>query len=134
VFQVLKGYYKAEEAAKRLKWNSILGSEFSGYIVAVGKDVDPSFKENDRIAGVIRGCHSKDGAFAEYVVANPQMCFKVPDHMHLSDACTISLGWICAGQALRKVFFHSRKRLRLTKNDRKDDMPGGTQDTVGYRC
>ena len=80
----------------------VIGYDFSGMVVGAGKAVDPSmFANEERVAGIIHGCrYSHTGAFAEYLIADANLCFKVPDNVPSEKACTISVGWVCATQAL----------------------------------
>ncbi|CZT48856.1 uncharacterized protein RSE6_09615 [Rhynchosporium secalis] len=87
--------------------SKIVGCDFSGTVENLGSAVDASrFSKGDRIAGIIHGCKdSHTGAFAEYLVADPNMCFKVPENVPLEKASTIGVGWISAMQALRKHLY-----------------------------
>ena len=63
-------------------------------------------KQGDRVAGVVHGCKdSHNGAFAEYLVADPEMCFQVPEHVSLKEACTLGVGWVSAVQVLQQRLF-----------------------------
>jgi len=80
----------------------VIGCDFSGTVAGLGKGVDRAdFFMGDRVAGIIHGCHySHTGAFAEYLVADAKLCFKVPERIPLEKACTLGVGWISALQAL----------------------------------
>lgn len=79
-----------------------------------------SFSPGDRVAGIIHGCqYSHTGAFAEYLVADANRCFKVPGSLPLEKACTIGVGWVSAMQALHQRLYHNDKGLN------------GNQDTEG---
>ena len=101
--------------------SKVIGCDFSGTVTALGSDVDPSsFSPGDRVAGVIHGCHySQTGAFAEHLVADANLCFRVPDTLPLEQACTLGVGWISAVQALHQRLYHDIK------------APLGSKDTVG---
>ena len=83
--------------------SKIIGCEFSGTVA------DPkasSFHKGDRIAGVIHGCKdSRTGGFADFLVADPGMCFLVPQRVGLEEACTLGVGWMSATQALQQRLF-----------------------------
>ena len=103
----------------------IIGCDFSGEVTALGTQVPPeSFSIGDRVAGAVHGCkHSHTGAFAETLVADANMCFKLPETANkendLEAACTLGVGWISAAQALKQ---------RLYKDEKNTD---GKEDTVG---
>ncbi|KAI9775250.1 MAG: hypothetical protein M1816_006038 [Peltula sp. TS41687] len=87
--------------------SKVIGCDFSGRVTALGSEVDrSSFAEGDRVAGVIHGCHySHAGAFAQYLVADANMCYRVPDSIPLEQACTVGVGWISAMQALHQRLY-----------------------------
>jgi NADPH:quinone reductase-like Zn-dependent oxidoreductase len=87
--------------------SKVLGCEFSGTVTSLGTNVDTSsFSPGDRVAGIIHGCHySHTGAFAEHLVADANLCFKVPDNVPLKEACTMGVGWISAMQALHQRLY-----------------------------
>ncbi|KAL9129776.1 MAG: hypothetical protein Q9175_007201, partial [Cornicularia normoerica] len=92
-----------KHASMSLPPSKILGCEFSGTVA------DPkasSFHKGDRIAGVIHGCKdSRTGGFADFLVADPGMCFLVPQRVGLEEACTLGVGWMSATQALQQRLF-----------------------------
>ena len=93
----------------------IIGCDFSGEVTALGTEVPPkSFAIGDRVAGVVHGCkHSHTGAFAETLVADANMCFKLPETANkksdLEAACTLGVGWISAAQALKQRLYEDDK-------------------------
>lgn len=102
--------------------SKVIGCDFSGTVTSLGNAVDKtSFAPGDRVAGIIHGCqYSHTGAFAEYLVADANLCFKVPGSLPLEKACTLGVGWISAMQALHQRLYHN------------DKGPNGSQDTVGF--
>ncbi len=106
--------------------SKVIGCDFSGVVTALGKQVPAtSFSIGDRVAGVIHGCKdSHTGAFAETLVADANMCFKLPKtadkDSDMAAVCTLGVGWISAAQALRQ---------RLYKDDK---TPDGKEDTVSF--
>lgn len=106
--------------------SKIIGCDFSGEVIALGSKVLPdSFSIGDRVAGVVHGCKdSHTGAFAEIMVADANMCFKLPATANkdsdLKAASTLGVGWISAAQALKQRLF-------------KDEIEtGGRSDTVSF--
>jgi threonine dehydrogenase-like Zn-dependent dehydrogenase len=100
------------EFKHRVTYPSILGHEFSGIVESVGKNVS-RFKKGDKVVvdpiiwcnqctacldGHHNACHflkligvEMDGAFAEYVVADAEKVFKIPDSIPLRNAALTEL-------------------------------------------
>lgn len=91
--------------------SKIIGCDFSGTVNSLGKDVDPStFSKGDRVAGIVHGCkESRTGAFAEMLVADANLCWKVPKNVSLEEASTFGVGWVSAAQALQQRLYHDEK-------------------------
>ncbi|MEX2483865.1 MAG: NAD(P)-dependent alcohol dehydrogenase [Brumimicrobium sp.] len=80
--------------------NTILGSEFSGIVDAVGKDVK-SFKVGDEVFGISA---SKYGAHAEYLcLDNEASITEIPDNLSLDNALAICEGSWYAWNNLKEV-------------------------------
>lgn len=111
-----------KHAAMALPPSKVIGCDFSGTVTSLGDAVDKtSFSPGDRVAGIVHGCHySHTGAFAEYLVADAKLCFKIPATLPLESACTVGVGWISAMQALHQRLYHN------------DKGPRGSQDTVSF--
>lgn len=109
-----------KHAAMSLPPSKVIGCDFSGTVTALGSAVDQSsFSPGDRVAGIIHGCcHSHTGAFAEHLVADANLCFRVPNTLPLEQACTLGVGWISAMQALFQRLYHD------------DNGPVGSEDTL----
>lgn len=107
--------------------SKVIGCDFSGQVTALGPQVSPaSFSIGDRVAGVVHGCkNSHTGAFAETLVADANMCFKLPETANkdsdMEAACTLGVGWISAAQALKQ---------RLYKDEKASNGTNDTNDTV----
>lgn len=76
---------------------AIHGYDFSGTIVALGKDASRSGRlaVGDRVAGFVHGMNSLQpdvGAFAEYVGACADILLKIPDHLGFEEAATLGVG------------------------------------------
>lgn len=104
-----------KHASMSLPPSKVIGCDFSGEVTALGSKVPPkSFSIGDRVAGVVHGCKdSHTGAFAETLVADANMCFKLPTTANkekdLQAACTLGVGWISAAQALTQRLYKDEK-------------------------
>lgn len=82
---------------------STLGCDFSGTIEAVGNNTTKQWSKGDRVCGWVV-CNNKvrpeDGAFAEYCVANAELCLRVPDDMTDEEAASPPAGVSTAGMGL----------------------------------
>ena len=82
-----------------------IGSDFSGTVIALGSSVPTNapVKPGIRVAGFLQGvCSVNDrpGAFAEYVVADWDLIWKVPDSVSFEQAAGVSLVALTAAQGL----------------------------------
>ncbi|GJE87536.1 zinc-binding alcohol dehydrogenase family protein [Phanerochaete sordida] len=96
---------------------TICGCDWSGYVVKTGRKVS-SPAVGDHVAGFVHGGTYKDrGAFAEYVKATGDLCWKVPEGMiSHEEAATMGCSFWTAVQAL----FHP-DRLGLVEPPNKVD-------------
>ena len=96
---------------------TIIGCDWSGYVVKVGKNVTTP-ATGDHVAGFVHGNTYKDcGAFAEYLKTDGDLCWKVPEGTFTHEkASTLGCGYWTAVQAL----FHP-KRLGLVEPPNKTD-------------
>ncbi|OCH90446.1 quinone oxidoreductase [Obba rivulosa] len=74
--------------------SNILGVEFSGHVVEVGRDVT-EWKEGDEVLGLAGG-----GAYAEYIVVPKSNVMKKPEHLSWIEAASIAENFLTAFQAL----------------------------------
>ncbi|KAF1988939.1 hypothetical protein K402DRAFT_461382 [Aulographum hederae CBS 113979] len=82
-----------------------VGSDFAGTIISLGSAVPPTstLQPGDRVAGFLQGACSvneRPGAFAELLVCDWDLVWRVPDQMDLEQAASISLCGLTAAQAL----------------------------------
>jgi NADPH:quinone reductase-like Zn-dependent oxidoreductase len=81
----------------------LVGCDFAGTVVEVGKAVTKKWSKGDRLAGVAHGGNSaqvEDGAFADYVVAKGDLQIKIPDSLSFEEASTLTLGVTTVEQGL----------------------------------
>ncbi|WVW83493.1 hypothetical protein I302_105514 [Kwoniella bestiolae CBS 10118] len=77
------------------------GCDFVGTVVKLGSNLRTSLELEDRIAGMILGGARKDrGAFAEYLVIESDLAFKVPKELRLEEAPTFGAAWLTAAQVI----------------------------------
>jgi NADPH:quinone reductase-like Zn-dependent oxidoreductase len=101
---------------------ALVGCDYAGTVVEVGKGVTKGFRKGDRIAGFVHGCKWKrirmcgerltleagianqsqleDGAFAEYIVARGDVQMLIPGNISFEEAATLGVGIVTVGQAL----------------------------------
>jgi threonine dehydrogenase-like Zn-dependent dehydrogenase len=118
------------EFKPRVTYPRILGHEFSGILESVGKDVS-HLKEGDKVVvdpiiwcnqcpaclnGNQNACHflkligvDVDGAFSEYVIADSDKVFKVPEGISLRDAALTEL---------YSLGVHSTRKAMIEPGDR----------------
>lgn len=83
--------------------NALIGCDYAGVVVEVGKDVKKPFKKGDRICGFVHGGNVnqlEDGAFAEYIVAKGDLQMHIPDNLSFQQAATLGVGITTVGQSL----------------------------------
>jgi NADPH:quinone reductase-like Zn-dependent oxidoreductase len=91
-----------------LRWptsGTTSGTEFAGYVVALGSNVQ-RLRLQDRVCGVVHGSHPSEpdiGAFGEYVTACEHVIIKIPDDLPWANAAAIPLSGLTSAVAL----FHS---------------------------
>lgn len=83
----------------------VVGSDFAGTVHKLGSSVPPLVNLNigTRVAGFLQGACSineRPGAFAEYLVVEWGLLWKVPTWMSLEEAATVSLCALTAAQGL----------------------------------
>jgi alcohol dehydrogenase len=79
------------------KYPLIMGNDFSGTIVEIGKDVT-EFAVGDEVYG--RTPHDQTGTFAEFLAIDTTAIAKIPQNIELSHAAAIPLVGLTAYQAL----------------------------------
>ncbi|KAI9807635.1 MAG: hypothetical protein M1825_005576 [Sarcosagium campestre] len=81
--------------------HSILGCDYAGEVVRVGKDTVSAWKVGDRIAGVSHGGLYPDrGAYAEYLKTESDVAWRVPASVTDEQAATYGVSAITGMQAL----------------------------------
>lgn len=80
---------------------SIIGCDFAGEVVEVGKDALGGWKEGDRVAGAVHGGLYQDrGAFAEYLKIDGDLAWKIPAEVSDEQATTYGVSASTAMLAL----------------------------------
>ncbi|KAL4796630.1 GroES-like protein [Aspergillus venezuelensis] len=81
---------------------SLGGCDFAGTVEKLGEGVT-RFQEGDRVLAVTFGSDAFDktkGAFAEYALAEEDICCRIPEGFDFTQACSIGLSMATAGLAL----------------------------------
>ncbi|PVH73556.1 GroES-like protein [Cadophora sp. DSE1049] len=69
--------------------NVIIGCDYAGEVVSVGKEAQGGRKVGDRLAGLVHGGMYHDrGSFAEYLKIDGDLAWKIPDGIHGEEAAT----------------------------------------------
>lgn len=80
--------------------NAVIGCDYSGVVKAVGSGVK-NWAVGDRAAGVVHGgLYHDQGSFAQYLVVDATVAFKVPEHINDMEAPTYGVSAVTAMQAL----------------------------------
>jgi NADPH2:quinone reductase len=79
--------------------NAVLGTDMSGIITAVGKDVK-NFTMGEAVFGMAGGVADIKGTLAEYVAADPALLAKKPNQLSFKEAAALPLYAITAWEAI----------------------------------
>lgn len=81
--------------------NRIIGCDYAGEVVEVGKSAPGGWRQGDRVAGVVHGGMYHDrGAFAEYLKIDGDLAWKIPEGVNDEDATTYGVSAVTAVLAL----------------------------------
>lgn len=81
---------------------ALVGNDYAGTVVALGPSVT-RYSVGDRIAGIAPGNINQSpdgGAFAEFVLGDVDLSFRIPDAMAFEDAATLGTAITTVGQSL----------------------------------
>lgn len=81
---------------------ALVGNDYAGTVVALGPGVT-RYSVGDRIAGIAPGNINQSpdgGAFAEFVLGDVDLSFRIPDAMAFEDAATLGTAITTVGQSL----------------------------------
>jgi len=100
---------------------ALAGIDFSGVVVKIGNNMDPkcTFSVGDRVAGGVHGGVFPDiGSFAEYVRADAEILWKIPeDTLTMEEAATFGVGFLTSVQAM----FHSDRLAMVEYPDQAEE-------------
>jgi NADPH:quinone reductase-like Zn-dependent oxidoreductase len=79
---------------------AILGCDFSGTVVKLGRNLkNPNIQLGDQVAGCVHGGLFKDkGSYAQYLRAESDLIFKVPESINMEQAATFGVAWVTTCQ------------------------------------
>ncbi|TGO25126.1 hypothetical protein BPAE_0087g00330 [Botrytis paeoniae] len=84
-----------EKSSPRTKGPTLLGCDFAGIVVEIGKGVEKEWKKGDKIAGMAHGGNDielEDGTFATYIVVKGDVAFHIPDSVRFEEAASLGVG------------------------------------------
>ncbi|KAF7884618.1 uncharacterized protein EAF02_004954 [Botrytis sinoallii] len=84
-----------EKSSPRTKGPTLLGCDFAGIVVEIGKGVKKEWKKGDRVAGMAHGGNDiepEDGKFATYIVVKGDVAFRIPDTINFEEAASLGVG------------------------------------------
>ncbi|KZT12690.1 GroES-like protein [Laetiporus sulphureus 93-53] len=80
---------------------NVIGCDFAGVVVMIGSHVPEGLRRvGERVAGVVHGGTSPNGAFAEYTVASAKLLISVPDTLSFEEAAQLGIPCYTACQSL----------------------------------
>ncbi|RSH95675.1 hypothetical protein EHS25_000767 [Saitozyma podzolica] len=80
---------------------AIIGCDFSGTVVKLGPNPKVNLRVGDKVAGCVHGGLFEDkGSYAQYLRAQSDLVFKVPEGLGMAEAATYGVAWVTACQAL----------------------------------
>jgi len=83
---------------------SVIGCDYAGEVIEVGKNKANSWKIGDRVAGFVHGGQYPDiGAFAEYLKVDAELAWKIPEEITNSEATTYGIPAVTAMLALARL-------------------------------
>ncbi|ATZ54934.1 hypothetical protein BCIN_11g02460 [Botrytis cinerea B05.10] len=78
-----------EQSSPTTKGPTLLGCDFVGIVVEIGKDVKKECKKGDRIEGMIHGGNDielEDGTFAKYILVKGNIAFHILENFSFEEA------------------------------------------------
>ncbi|KAI9696748.1 MAG: hypothetical protein M1836_005110 [Candelina mexicana] len=106
---------------------AIVGCDYAGTVMEVGRNVKKPFAQGDRVCGFIHGSNGNNhegGAFAEYVTAKGDLQIPIPNSLSFEEAATLGVGMYDA--------CHSRS-LSITKPASSDSTGQATISVAHLR-
>ncbi|KAJ7174130.1 chaperonin 10-like protein [Mycena crocata] len=80
---------------------NILGCDFAGTVVKIGSEVPNGLRSTgERVAGVVHGGISPNGAFAEYVAVDASLVIAIPDSVTFENAAQLGVACWTVCQSL----------------------------------
>ncbi|KAJ7730967.1 chaperonin 10-like protein [Mycena maculata] len=80
---------------------NILGCDFAGTVVEIGPEVPTDLrKKGERVAGLVHGGITANGAFAEYVAVDAALVIPIPDNMTFENAAQLGVACFTVCQSL----------------------------------
>ncbi|KAF5867476.1 putative zinc-binding oxidoreductase protein [Botrytis fragariae] len=125
-----------EKSSPRTKGPTLLGCDFAGIVVEVGKGVEKEWKKGDRIAGMAHGGNDlepEDGTFATYIVVKGDVAFHIPDNVSFEEAASLGVGVTTVALGFYKYLSLTLLKFPLSMPNRQRELPiliyGGSSAT-----
>ncbi|KAK6595270.1 hypothetical protein ACHAO1_005240 [Botrytis cinerea] len=84
-----------EQSSPKTKGPTLLGCDFVGIVVEIGKDVKKECKKGDRIEGMMHGRNDielEDGTFAKYILVKGNVAFHILENFSFEEAQSFGVG------------------------------------------
>jgi NADPH:quinone reductase-like Zn-dependent oxidoreductase len=101
-------------SAFRAPPGAIIGCDFSGTVVKLGDNLkNADIKLGDKVAGTVHGgLSTTKGSNAQYLRAESDLVFKVPEGVQMEQAATFGVAWVTACQvSVQWMLIPASKRL-----------------------
>jgi len=79
---------------------NVVGCDYAGVVEDIGKGASTDLQVGDRVAGIVHGACHRNGAFAEYVVVDPELAVGIPNSWTFEEAAQVPVAGFTTCMAL----------------------------------